>query len=119
MLTLQVADVPLQAPLQPVNLAPVPALAVKVTELPLAKGLEQSLPQAMPAGDDVTVPAAAALPALATLSVNALAKLAVTDRAAVMPIEQVLAAPEQSPVHPENTEPASAVAVSETDGAPL
>ena len=48
--------VPLHAPLQPTNVEPVIGVAVSVTIVPLMKDSEQSVPQSMPAGDDVTVP---------------------------------------------------------------
>ncbi len=48
--TLQVALVPLQAPLQPVKFELLPLAAVKVTEAPLAKFALQAEPQSIPAG---------------------------------------------------------------------
>jgi len=66
MLTRQL-PVPLQAPLQPVKVEPVPGVAVRVTVLPAAMVALQVLPQFTPAGDEVTVPAP--VPALVTLSV--------------------------------------------------
>jgi hypothetical protein len=50
-------EVPEQAPLQPVNDDPDAAEAVRVTEAPEAKAAEQVVPQLIPAGDEVTVPA--------------------------------------------------------------
>jgi hypothetical protein len=54
MFTLQ-TPVPEQAPLQPVNVDPAPALAVSAT-VPLANVVEQMAPQLIPAGLLVTVP---------------------------------------------------------------
>ena len=82
--TMQVVCVPLQAPLQPVKLAPVATDAVSVTMVPMPKFSEQSLPQLMPAGDDVTVPKAAPLPARVTVSASSSVKVAVTVLAAFM-----------------------------------
>ena len=65
MLTVQ-APLPAQAPVQPANFEPRAALAVSVTDVPLLYGSAQSLPQLMPAGDDVTVPDP--VPALVTVS---------------------------------------------------
>jgi hypothetical protein len=54
-LTVQV-PVPVHAPLQPVKVEPVPAAAVRVTEVPDAYEALQVLPQLIPVGFDVTVP---------------------------------------------------------------
>ena len=59
--------VPEQAPLHPAKLAPLPAAAVNVTEVPLEKLALQVLPQLMLPVFDVTVPVP--LPALVTVSV--------------------------------------------------
>ena len=59
-------DVPLQAPDQPTNLEPDAAVAVSLTDVPLAKLALQVVPQLMPDGLLVTVPAP--LPALCTVS---------------------------------------------------
>ena len=55
MVTLQ-APVPLQAPLQPANVEPVSAVAVKFTTAPLSKFAEHVVPQEIPAGELATVP---------------------------------------------------------------
>ena len=54
-------------PLQPLNVEPVAGVAVSVTDVPKLYGSEQSLPQLIPAGDDVTVPTP--LPARVAVSV--------------------------------------------------
>ncbi len=59
----QVAAVPLQAPLQPPKLEPDAAVAVSVTLVPLGRVAEQAVPQLMP--PPVTVP----LPVLLTVRV--------------------------------------------------
>ncbi|MCB0862107.1 MAG: hypothetical protein KDB66_02710 [Solirubrobacterales bacterium] len=53
--TLQV-PVPVQAPDQPVNDEPVPAVGVNVTSVPKSKSAVQLEPQFTPAGAEVTVP---------------------------------------------------------------
>jgi hypothetical protein len=55
-ITVHVASVPVHAPLQPVNVAPVAGVAVSTTEVPAVKSSLQSAPQAMPEGALVTVP---------------------------------------------------------------
>ena len=57
--------VPLHAPLQPVNVEPVAAVAVSVTEVPPATECEQSVPQLIPGPETVPVPD----PALLTVRV--------------------------------------------------
>ena len=48
--------VPLHAPLQPVKVDPVAAVAVSVTLVPAVTVVLQVLPQVMPLGLEVTVP---------------------------------------------------------------
>ena len=67
MVTLQ-APVPVQAPLQPVKVEPVPGVAVNVTAVPLVNEAAQVAPQEMPAGAVETVPVPA--PAFVTESVK-------------------------------------------------
>ena len=55
---------------------PEPGVAVSVTDVPATYASVQSVPHAMPAGADVTVPA---VPVRATVSVYSGAKVAVTD----------------------------------------
>ena len=66
--TVQLVDVPLQAPLQPPNVEPLAAAAMSVTDAPLLKFALQVLPQLMPDGDEVTVPLP--LPLLVSVSAN-------------------------------------------------
>lgn len=48
--------VPVHAPLQPVNVDPAAAVAVKFTEVPFEYTSEQSVPHEIPAGTLVTEP---------------------------------------------------------------
>jgi len=108
--------VPLQAPLQPANVEPEAAAAVRVTEVPLLKFAVQVLGQLMPLGLLVTVP----LPVPASVTVNAkVTKLnvAVTDLAALIVTVHV-PVPVQAPLQPANVEPEAAAAVRVTE-APL
>src|SRR5215831_21154194 len=75
--TVQLLAVPVQAPLQPVNVEPTAGAAVRVTAVPDVNEVEHVVPQLMPAGALVTVP----LPVPALLTVRAkddCMKLAVT-----------------------------------------
>ena len=63
--TVQVADDPVHAPLQPVKLEPAAATAVSVTDAPFVKSFSQVAPQSMPAGLLVTEPLP--VPAFATV----------------------------------------------------
>ena len=65
MVTLQ-APIPVQLPLQPVKVEPVPGVAVNVTGVPLVNEAAHVAPQAMPAGALVTVPVP--VPDLVTVS---------------------------------------------------
>lgn len=113
MVTVQVDAVPVQAPLQPAKLLPDAGTAVRVTDVPLTKSAPQVVPQAMPAGAEVTVPAP--LPSLTTLNGRCRSvKVAVTERGAVMVTVQD-PVPEQAPVQPAKVESSSAVAVRTTE----
>jgi hypothetical protein len=109
MATMQ-APVPEQAPLQPPNVEPLFGVAVSVTLEVLGYDSLQSVPQLMPAGSDVTVPAP--VPALVTVRAFSVPRLkvAVTDRAALMVTEQV-PVPVQAPLQPVNSEPPPGTAV--------
>jgi hypothetical protein len=65
--TSQVGDVPLHAPLQPANAAPADGTATSFTVEPTAKPELQVAPQLMPAGVESTSPVA--LPVAVTVSV--------------------------------------------------
>jgi hypothetical protein len=116
--TVQVA-VPVQAPLQPANTEPAAGAAVSVTDAPLLNAKLHSVPQLIPAGDEVTVPVP--LPARVTVAVNVVVpdvlNVAVTARATVIETVHVLV-PVQAPLQPANVDPPAAAAVSVTD-APL
>jgi hypothetical protein len=106
--TLQL-ELPLQAPLQPVKTEPLAGLAVSVTTVSRLKAREQLLPQLMPEGDDVTVPVP--VPVLLTeRSLVMRAKLAVTDRAALIDTVQ-FPVPLQAPLQPVKVDPAAGVGV--------
>ena len=117
--TVHVVAEPEHAPLQPANTEPDAGAAVSVTEAPVLNAKLHSVPQLMPAGDDVTVPVP--LPARVTVAVNVVVpevlNVAVTDRAAVIDTVHVLV-PLHAPLQPANVEPLAAAAVSVTD-APL
>jgi hypothetical protein len=55
-------------PVHPANVDPVPAVAVNVTDVPLAKFVLHVVPQLMPAGELVTVPVP--VPAFDTAKAN-------------------------------------------------
>lgn len=56
MVSVQVAPVPVQSPLQPMKVEPALAAAVSVISSPGSKTAEHVVPQSMPAGAEVTVP---------------------------------------------------------------
>ena len=64
------AFAPEQSLPQPINREPLAGTAVNMTDVPLVYTSEQSLPQLIPAGADVTVPEP--LPDLVTVSVRLL-----------------------------------------------
>jgi len=100
-------------PVQPVRIDPDAAAAVKVTEDPLTYGSEQSVPQLMPAGFDVTVPVP--LPARLTVTGNVIrSKRALTAASADIVTEHVPVPVQPAPVHPANVEVFAGVAVSVT-----
>jgi hypothetical protein len=88
-------------------------VAVNVTAVPLANVPEQVVPQLMPVGALLTVPAPA--PALLRVSEKLCsAKVAVTVCAAFIVTVQVLVVPVQPPLQPVKVDPAAGVAVSVT-----
>jgi hypothetical protein len=113
MVTEQVAPETELQPVQPPKVDPLAAAAVSVTVVPLAYGSEQSAPQLIPAGVDVTVPLPA--PGLLTDSVKvgggARLKVAVTVRAAVIVTVHVAPDDELHPVQLANVDPDPADAV--------
>jgi hypothetical protein len=115
--TVQV-PVPEPPPLQPANVDPPAAAAVSVTTVPLVYDSEQSAPQLIPAGEDVTVPLP--VPDLVTFSVNVwTVKLAVTVVAAFIVTVQVPVPEQPPPLQPLNVDPPAADAVSVTTVPPL
>jgi hypothetical protein len=110
MVTLQ-APVPLHAPLQPANVEPESGAAVKLTTVPLEKFDKHVVPQEIPEGVLVTVPAP--VPLLATVRVKGpefAVKFALTDFAASMVTLQA-PVPLHAPLQPANVEPESGAAV--------
>jgi hypothetical protein len=110
--TVQVVPAPLQPPPdQPTNAELVPAVAVRVTEVPVEKPALQVAPQLMPAGVLATAPVP--LPFTATVSIGEELKLAVTEVFCVSDKVQTLV-PLQPPDQPAKKEFAAGVAVSVT-----
>jgi hypothetical protein len=102
-----VTVLPHPVPVQPANVEPLAAVAVRATCVPLATLSLQSLPQLMPVAVTVPLP----VPALATVSVNVLElNVAVQVKFPVT----VTVLPHPVPVQPANVEPLAAVAVSST-----
>src|SRR4051812_45506807 len=107
--------VPVQFPLQPVNVDPAAGVAVSVIWLPAGNVDEQVAPHEMPAGLLVTVPLP--VPALETVSDGSpplVVNVAGTGVPAVSVTPQVPAPEQPPPLHPVNVEPAAAFAVSVT-----
>ena len=110
--TEQVDELPLQAPLHPVKVKPDAGVAVSVTTLPLLKVLLQLEAQELPS-EKPTPP----VPAMARLNVRvttAAENVADTFLTASMVTAQVVEVPLQAPLHPVKVEPAAGVAVSVT-----
>jgi hypothetical protein len=102
-------------PDHPANVEPLAVVAVSTTDVPLAKGCEQSVPQLIPVPVTVPLP----VPLLFTVRVKVMAlKVAVTVVAALIDTVQVPVPVHPPPLHPANVEPEAAAAVSTTD-APL
>ena len=112
MMTVQVDELPLQAPDQPAKAEPVWGVAVSVTVLFGGKAAAQGGAQLMPDGLLLTKPNPS--PALVTSSREPWANVAVTVLSALSVTTQVVALPPQPPDQPMNAEPALAVAVSVT-----
>jgi len=97
-------------PLQLVKVEPAAGAAVRVTTVPVVKDVEQVVPQLMPAGELVMVPA----PAVDRVSGNdCCIKVAVTAVAAFI-VRVQGPVPAQPPLQPLKVEPAAGAAVSET-----
>jgi hypothetical protein len=113
--TVHVSDVPEQsAPLQPVNVWPVPGVAVSVTTVPAPKTSEQKVlpfPQEIVPRLDVTTP----LPPTETASANVCSvKVAVTERACDIVTWHVPVPLHPSPDQPPKIQPALGDALSVT-----
>jgi hypothetical protein len=103
---------PAQAPLQPENAEPDPAVAVSVTCVPVLKFAEHVLGQVIPLGTLATDPLPA--PAIVTVSGNVVrANVAVTVSAELIVTTQ-LPVPLHAPLHPVNVEPLAGVSASVT-----
>jgi len=103
---------PAQAPLHPPKTEFALGCAVNVTTVPLEKAAAQVLPQSMPAGLDVTTPAAA--PVFDTVNVTPTSNVAVTPMVALMVTVHVFDWPAHAPLQPPKTEFALGCAVSVT-----
>jgi len=106
------APVPLQAPLQPRKVEPVVGVAVSETVADDAKLALQVVPQLIPAGELVTVPAPPPLFVTVSAFWDAV-KFAVAFSTELTVSVQV-EVPEQAPLQPAKVEPALGVAVSVT-----
>src|SRR5690349_6209557 len=118
--TLQ-APGPVQAPDQPAKVEPEAGVAFSVTSVSASKEALQVEPQSIPVGELVTVPCP--VPTLLTLSVRdsgsgSRSKLALISRSSVISTRQAgtpsRVGSESQPLQPENSEPASGLAVSVT-----
>jgi hypothetical protein len=119
--TAQVDAVPVQAPVQPVNVEPGADVAIKVTLVPTGTLAMQELAALVPVkrtlqeklGSNVTMPPA--VPTVVTVRGNVVeANVAVTDLAAFIVTVQVRPVPLHAPPQPVNAEPLSGAAVSVT-----
>ena len=101
--TVQVFALPLQAPLQAVNVWLEFGVAVRTTDVLVGKLAAHVDPQLMPAGFDWTFPFPVTVKFSATLFVGTDTKFALTERAWLIVTEQEFEAPEHAPLQPENT----------------
>ena len=102
--------VPVQPPLQPLNVEPVCGDAVRVTTVPIVNEVVHVVPQLMPAGELVTVPTPA--PAFDTVRASDVCtKVAVTVVAAFIVTVQVPVPEQPPPLQPPKVEPVAAAAV--------
>jgi hypothetical protein len=115
MVTEQVSDRLVHAPVHPPKELPELGVAVSVTTVPALKVAEQRPGQSIGPGDDATAPLP--VPAIPTESANVCGSrlnVAVTFRAALIVTVQVLVPVQDAPLHPANVLPFAAVAVSVT-----
>src|SRR6266850_2411787 len=112
MVTVHVVPDTVSQPFHPANVDPLAALAVSVTLVPVAYGSEQSPPQLMPGGFELTLPVPA--PAWATDRVGGESKVAVTVLDAFMVTVQVVPDAVSQPFQPAKIDPLAALAVSVT-----
>jgi len=97
-------------PLQPVT--SMLGLAVSVTTVSMVYGSEQSVPQLIPCGLELTLPLSRARPVLATVSVKRFrSKVAVTTLAALIVTVQVVPETVSHPPQPTKLELLAALAV--------
>jgi hypothetical protein len=111
MLTMQ-APVPVQAPVHPAKVEPVPAEAARVTLVPPEKLALHDVPHAIPPGVEVTVPLP--VPFLVSASVyevGALKVKAAVTLFAPSTTKAQLPVPVQAPLQPEKVDPVAAVAL--------
>jgi hypothetical protein len=106
---------PVQAPPQPPKTDPAPGVAVRVTDVPVAKFAVQAVLHASPAGALVTVPVPPPETVTASPADVEEAKVAVTVVVLAGVTVQVPVPEHPPPDQPVNTEPAAAVAVRTTE----
>jgi hypothetical protein len=118
MVTVHVVPETVLQPLQLAKVDPLAALAVSVTLVPLLYSSEQSVPQLIPAGFELTLPLLLPAPVLLTVRTNCVgcvvSKVAVTVLAAFMVTEHVVPETESQPLQPAKADPAAALAVTVT-----
>ena len=111
MLTVQV-PVPVQAPVHPAKVEPVPAEAARVTLVPPEKLALHDVPHAIPPGVEVTVPLP--VPFLVSASVYEVGALKVKAAVTLFAASMVTVqgpVPEHAPPHPVKVEPLVGAAV--------
>jgi|SRR6476620_967341 len=103
---------PQPAPLNPLNVDSLVGVAVSVTLVPVANSAAHVPGQEIPLGLLVTMP----MPLPPTVTVSRLVEAATLNRAVTVALSftKQAAVPEQAPLHPANTEPASAAAFNDT-----
>jgi len=114
MVTAHVVPETVSHPLQPANVAPPTVVAVKVTLVPLLYGSEQSVPQLIPGGLELTLPLLLPVPVLLTVRTNwdgGGSKVAVTVLAAFIITVHVVPETTLHPFQPAKVDPPAALAV--------